>query len=645
MKLIRIRIVNYRCFRVQEIELDDYSCLVGPNGSGKSTILMALNVFFRNSQAPSDVLNLEEEDFHDRNTSEPIEITATFSDLSDEAKEDLKAYVRQDELVITARAEWDETSRSAEVRQLGVRQVMKDFAPYFEAEEDGAKAAELKSIFSDLRAKHEDIEAGTTKDAMRSALRKYEEAHPELCQPVESKNQFYGWSKGANLLAKHCQWVYLPAIKDPTEEQDEQRNSALGKLLQRSIRSQIDFSESLSELQREARDKYESILAAQNSALKEIGAIIQDRLREWSHPGARVELGWHLDEKKSVTVADPYARAKVGEGGFLGEIVRTGHGMQRSFLIALLQVLASIEEEARPTLILGFEEPELYQHPPQAKHLANLLEGLSNQGTQAVITTHSPYFVSSKGYEDIRLFRLPEGTTESTISQITLSELSSMLASALGDAPQHPSSLMAAVEQIMQPSQNELFFCKVPVLVEGPEDVAFISTYLSHLGKWAEFRRLGCHFVVCEGKTNMSRPLAIANGLKLPAFVVFDGDCDRENLEEQCRDNGCLLSLTGENSDPIVKAPYFGNRTVMWHSRIFDDICLEIGEEAWNTAEEEARNTYMLQAGVKRKNPVLITATLEKLLSDDIEFGLLQRLCENLIAYAENPESLSGNTA
>jgi predicted ATP-dependent endonuclease of OLD family len=196
---------------------------------------------------------------------------------------------------------------------------------------------------------------------------------------------------------------------------------------------------------------------------------------------------------------------------------------------------------------------------------------------------------------------------------------------------------MATVEQIMQPSQNELFFCKVPILVEGPEDVAFISTYLNHSGKWTEFRRLGCHFVVCEGKTNMSRPLAIANGLNLPAFVVFDGDCDREELEGNRRDNSCLLSLLNEESEPIVEAPFFGIRSVMWNTRIFNAICSEVGEETWNTAENDARNTYMLQVGIKRKNPVLITATLEKLLNDGVKFDLLDKLCTNLIANAENP--------
>ncbi len=307
-------------------------------------------------------------------------------------------------------------------------------------------------------------------------------------------------------------------------------------------------------------------------------------------------------------------------------------------------MLASIDEESHPTLLLGFEEPELYQHPPQAKHLANLLEGLSKQDTQAIITTHSPYFVSSNGFENIRLFKLPEGTTESTVTQLTFNELSNILATALGKAPQHPSSLMAAVEQIMQPSQNEIFFCKVPVLVEGSEDVAYISAYLTHTDKWSEFRRLGCHFIICEGKTNMSRPLAIANGLKLSAFVVFDGDCDKEDLVGHKRDNDCLIALLDENPKPITAEVYFGNRLVMWKTRIFDAISNEVGQDTWANAENDAREKYNLQAGVRRKNPVLIAATLENLLGNNVKFTLLDQLCTNLLAYAES-QSVSGNTA
>lgn len=433
MRLARLRIKNFRCFDDQEIAFGNYSCFVGANGSGKSTVLMALNVFFRNTNAPFDVVNLQEEDFHLRNTTKPVEITCIFDDLSDEAKSDLKAYVRQSQLAVTARAEWNSSTARAEVRQVGIRKVMKDFVPYFKAEDSDARVAELKDIYKELSAAYPDLPNATTKDAMRSALREFEEAHPSLCEEVESSNQFYGWSRGTNLLGKYLQWVYLPAVKDPADEQDEQRNSALGSLLQRTIRSEVNFSEPLQALRQRASEEYRALIEKQNGILNDLQGQLETQLKEWAHPGARVELNWHFDDQKSVTVAEPFARAKVGEGEFLGEIVRSGHGMQRSFLVSLLQVLANIDAGERPTLLLGFEEPELYQHPPQSKHLAALLERLSSIDTQVIITTHSPYFVSSRGYEDIRLVVAPAGASGSTVNQLTYQNLCDRLATALGN--------------------------------------------------------------------------------------------------------------------------------------------------------------------------------------------------------------------
>ena len=290
MRLAKLRIKNFRCFKEQDIWLDAYSCLVGPNGSGKSTILMALNVFFRNTSAPSDVINLQDEDFHLKDTSAPIEITCVFTDLSDEAKNDLKAYVRQNELSVTAKATWDPATSRAEVKQLGVRKVMLDFALYFEAVDRKAKAAELKSIYLSIREKHPDLASPGTMAAMQNALREYEEANLSLCEEVESGSQFYGWSKGANLLGKYIQWVYLPAIKDPSDEQDEQKNTALGSLLQRSIRSEVDFTEPLEKLRLNATEEYRKLVESKNSVLGELAKKIQAQLQNWAHPGARVEL-------------------------------------------------------------------------------------------------------------------------------------------------------------------------------------------------------------------------------------------------------------------------------------------------------------------------------------------------------------------
>ena len=70
---------------------------------------------------------------------------------------------------------------------------------------------------------------------------------------------------------------------------------------------------------------------------------------------------------------------------------------------------------------------------------------------------------------------------------------------------------------------------------EGLEDVALVATHLRLSDQWDEFRNLGCHFVVSMGKTNLSRPLAIANGLGIPAFTVFDADGNMTGAGERER--------------------------------------------------------------------------------------------------------------
>lgn len=121
-----MRIENFRSFKDQTIDLDDYTCLVGPNGAGKSAILTALNVFFRNNaSSATNVQTLSEEDFHHKDTKTPIKITITFSDLSEDAKQDFKHYYRQGVLTVFSKAVWDKENESAEVKQYGARLVMK----------------------------------------------------------------------------------------------------------------------------------------------------------------------------------------------------------------------------------------------------------------------------------------------------------------------------------------------------------------------------------------------------------------------------------------------------------------------------------------------------------------------------------------
>ena len=83
---------------------------------------------------------------------------------------------------------------------------------------------------------------------MAAGLREFEAARPDECELIPSEDQFYGFSRGVNRLSKHLQWVYVPAVKDAASEQVEARNSALGKLLARTVRSKTNFDEEIETL-------------------------------------------------------------------------------------------------------------------------------------------------------------------------------------------------------------------------------------------------------------------------------------------------------------------------------------------------------------------------------------------------------------
>jgi putative ATP-dependent endonuclease of the OLD family len=228
MKITSIHIKNFRSLANAPVPFNNYTCLVGPNGSGKSTILCALNVFFRDTENTATNLgHLDREDFHQKNVTKPIEITVTFEDLSPAAQRDFADYYRQGKLIVSAIATYNETTGKAEVKQYGQRLGIPEFKPFFRAYGDNQKASELKKLYMKLRESFNDLPSASPKDVMRDALRNYEAEHPDRCELIPSEDQFYGFSKGANRLARYLQWVYVPAVKDATTEQLEARNTAL----------------------------------------------------------------------------------------------------------------------------------------------------------------------------------------------------------------------------------------------------------------------------------------------------------------------------------------------------------------------------------------------------------------------------------
>lgn len=634
MKITSIQIENFRSFKNQTIHLDDYGCFVGPNGAGKSTVLSALNVFFQNTTSSTqNVRELDEEDFHNKDTSNPVRITVTFTDLNETAKTELSDYIRQDKLIVTADAEWDDAKRSAPVKQHGQRLGMKIFAEeYFSKASAKASVADLKTIFVTLRNRFPEILQATTGPKMAEALQAYEAGHPEECEPIMSSDEFYGANTGK--LNSFIQWVYVPAVKDAQEEGEESKKSALGQLLARTVRAKTNFTEKIKKLREDTTKLYQDLLDENQAALGEVTLKLKTRLAEWAHTDTNLDVRW-LQDQKSVQVADPVAGVLTGEGDFTGKLSRMGHGLQRSYLLALLTELASSDTKDAPTLLLGCEEPELYQHPPQARRLSDVFRSLAGKNTQVLVTTHSPFFVSGKDFESVRLIRREPSSRASSLSHTNSVALNAYI-NTHSHYKERPTAegLRAKITQSLQPSLNEMFFCSKPVFVEGLEDVAFITTALHLYGYWDVFHAKGCHLIAANGKNHLVHPVAVANKLNIPYFLVFDcdGGCRAEDAPKHEPDNKTLFSLVGApTGDAFPVGGFSGTNCRAWQNNMGKAVEADFEKAKLCAYMQEARKRCG-QAKSLTKNAMFISEWLTLAHEDGVTSATLITLCEAIIA-------------
>ncbi|MDD4527549.1 MAG: AAA family ATPase [Candidatus Margulisbacteria bacterium] len=645
MKIKTMRIENFRSFKDETIEFDNYNCFVGSNGAGKSTVLNALNVFFRESKdTKTNLISLTEEDFHHKNITDPIKITITFIDLSKAAQETLSAYYRLNELTITAKAIFDKESGIATINQYGNRLAIKDFSKYFEADKAGSKVGALQAIYQSFCSQYIELPNVKTKGDMVEALQNYEQDHPKECLLIESPDQFYGFS-GISKLHPYLQWIFVSASKDIIQECEETKSSALGQLLLRTVRSKVNFKEKIDQITERSQLEYKTMIDAEQPLLEQLSDSLMNRLKSWAHPETSIKVLWKQDPAKSVKILEPWAYIKIGERGFEGELARFGLGLQRSYMLALLQELAISETETGPTLLLGIEEPEIYQHPPQAKYLSDVLYDLSQQGAQLFLCSHSPQFIPGDKFETVRLVRDSGNPSCSNVYKLTYKELANELNLA-GEKLYSESGMVAKLYSVLNPTINEIFFCKKIILVEGLEDMAYITTYLLLTENLNKFRSAGCHIVNVNSKSNLIKPIALAKLLNIPFYVICDADTDKDQIKDEDnrksqvgkhkKDNKSiqiLMNLKTIEEWPL--ADVITTNLTMWKTNITKTVIDDFSETVFNSFLNEAEKKYG-DAGNLRKNPLIIATALclawEKEKKSDKLIELINRICK----FAEN---------
>jgi predicted ATP-dependent endonuclease of OLD family len=284
---------------------------------------------------------------------------------------------------------------------------------------------------------------------------------------------------------------------------------------------------------------------------------------------------------------------------------------------------------------MGIEEPEIYQHPPQVRHLAETLLELSEKDSQIMVCSHNPLFVRGDNFESIRLVREKGSPSESYISRISYDSLSYELAKAQhGKKVLKEKGMLAKLYPSLNPVINEMFFCNNLILTEGIEDVAYISTYLLLTDNMEVFRQYGGHIVPAGRKSEIIKPLAIAKLLNLPVFVVCDADTDKENDEIQMhkKDNKSILSLLGyDHLNEWPKNNIYENNLTMWNKNITEVIKTEFNGK-WEKFKTIANSFYGEPGGLS-KNPLAIAFALEKAWKEGLISHELMNLINRIISF------------
>lgn len=516
MKLTRIRIQNLRCIEDAEIHIRDFTSLIGPNNCGKSSFIRGIDLLL--SQQAPDV-----EEWRNGFTDQEIIIEGDFDDVQDweRAMPGVAGIVHGNRIQLKMRASIEaESGKVVTTYEAKTPQVTIDGWADAWGELDPA----IKEVAGALEITGAKWKGAASKELVKARVR---EVMPERVTEGEAI-----WS-AENISIKQAlqqaipQSQVVPAVRDASTDGKPGAKTSFGLLLSRIILPAVQESPAYQELI-DVIDRVRTQLGAEGDeqleAIREVADAITDRLSTMI--SARVRLTMDPPDAGKFVGANTNLRL---DDGTDTSIALQGHGLQRSLIFALIEVLAKQEarrqnegenQHMRSTVLL-FEEPELYFHPHIMRRLKQALHSISkNVDWQVVVTTHSPFLIDvGDDPQSLVIFKRANSTTPPTIKQLTEPPFGVDASSA-----RDREALRAVLN--FHPSVCEAFFASRTVLVEGPSEIA-VLVHLANLHTLAgitDEKRAGCTVVSCVGKWTIPAIARLLRAFEIRFRVIHDLD-------------------------------------------------------------------------------------------------------------------------
>lgn len=480
MKIKNISIKNFKCLGPNEITLDfseNIIVLIGENNVGKSAVLSALNYFFSGIKIPTEYFYNKQND-----QDHAIVITITFCDLSvgDKTHQAVSSYITkegEEEL-------W----------------ILKKIYYY---SEDGKAKCDYIAVVNGI-----------------------------------DKKSPAGLSQNPDDLftEEKMQKIFIEAVKDVKDISDGSPKTAFSQVFNLILRDELEGTDQYKDLIG-SLEEYSKLFqgTTQLNKIKEVEAIINEKLSRIIKATSKISAESPKSDKvlpSPKLLTNDYRDIDV-------DPCEQGHGLQRSIIFTLLEILAETtspaDKEVGPKNLLLIEEPEIYMHPQMERKIADTLYEIALSGkAQVICTTHSPIFIriADKHKALVRLLR-KDGNISDVVQKEELF---------LGDDQEDKKSRLRMITNF-DPTVNEIFFAKRVVLVEGDTEVAIFREATEMLSYFEDdenkHKKRDTTFVNCRGKWTIPLFQEVMNHFGIDYVVVHDKDS--EGLNEGA--NGRILEL------------------------------------------------------------------------------------------------------
>lgn len=519
MKLVKLKISNFRGIGFAEIDIENFTTLVGPNNIGKSTILNAIHLVLDNKKPKL-------EDWPGQTHSDEVmEIICEFDDLEEweKNKSAISTLLHGESLKIRMSAEWnsDKTDYSYDY---SVFNLETQYPWSGESFTNAKKDDVCKEIFKTL---------GITKANEYKERTEEMEAYAQA-NHAESVVSSEGWhiKKFANSLQQAVPHVmYVPASFKIEDELKATNSSPFSFLFTNKLFPKVKGDAT-----------YTNYIAKADE--------LQNKLKGQAEDGSEIEglddaLGQVSNTLNQILDFDSKVRLAVGDidieplfmkaATFLiDEEIETslqyqGSGVQRALAFAMLEANAEVESEVsgeQRTVIVLYEEPELYIHPHLMRRLKNTLQTRSQSPKwQVICSTHSPFLINlADKPESLKLIKRDSGNRR------VVHQVSSSIFESNGD---YDERLLLRATLDFHPTVCESLFAKRVVIVEGDTEVAVFRM----VGELAEKLNItgsldkDTTVISAGGKWTITAIAKVLNALEIDYRVIHD--TDRKDLTDE----------------------------------------------------------------------------------------------------------------